>query len=299
MLISEFLLTLETVVPLAAVGYDRDAVGLQVGLPEGTKLTAALFAYEATREVIAEARKRKANLIVAFHPLIFPNVDAVTDATRTGSLIRELVKSDIALYIQHTAFDTQPEFGTSRLMAESLKLENIETLAPTSRARLSAEPHSNEGMGAIGKLPKAKNREDFLRLVAERFGTQVLRHNGASPERISRVAVLGGAGMDFYKQARLQHADAFITADVRYHDFHRADYDRMLLLDAGHAETERFVTRGMIRAARKSLEMNQNAREAVLSLESLLLLAHTEPNAVRYFGISEALPAMEASLAMR
>src|ERR1035437_4835655 len=115
MLISEFLLSLELVVPLAAVGYAHDAVGLQVGLPEGTELTAALFAYEATREVIAEARKRKANLIVAFHPLIFPNVDAITDATRTGSLIRELIKNDIALYIQHTAFDTQPEFGTSVL----------------------------------------------------------------------------------------------------------------------------------------------------------------------------------------
>ena len=289
MLISEFLLALETVVPLAAVGYERDAVGLQVGLPEGTKLTAALFAYEATREVIAEARKRKANLIVAFHPLIFPNVDAITDATRTGALIRELVKSDIALYIQHTAFDTQPEFGTSVLMAEALKLEDIETLAPIPRVRLFAESHGNEGMGAIGKLPKEKKREDFLRLVAETFGTPVLRHNGNGPANISRVAVVGGAGMDFYKHARLQHADAFITADVRYHDFHRADYDKILLLDAGHAETERFVTRGLIRAARKSLEMNQNAQDAVLSLDALLLLAHTEPNAVRYFGINRSL----------
>src|SRR5665213_4483719 len=122
MTISEFLLALESVVPLAAVGYTQDAVGLQVGLPEGTELTAALFAYEATHKVIAEARKRKANLIVAFHPLIFPNINAVTDETRTGALLRELVKNDIALYIQHTAFDTHPEFGTSILMAQALKL---------------------------------------------------------------------------------------------------------------------------------------------------------------------------------
>src|ERR1035437_4872992 len=120
MLISEFLHALETVVPLTAVGYARDAVGLQVGVAESTELTAALFAYEVTGEVIAEARKRKANLIVGFHPLIFPTIDAITDRTRTGALIRELIKHDIALYIQHTAFDTQPEFGTSRLMAEAL-----------------------------------------------------------------------------------------------------------------------------------------------------------------------------------
>ncbi len=73
------------------------------------------------------------------------------------------------------------------------------------------------------------------------------------------------------------------TADVRYHDFYRADHDHILLIDAGHAETERFVTQGMLRAARKALGMNQNARNTVASAEKLLLLAHTEPNAVRYF----------------
>lgn len=283
MLISEFLLALETVVPLKAVGYDRDAVGLQVGLPEGTELTAALFVYEVTPEAIAEAQKRNANLIVAFHPLIFPNVDAITDATRTGALLRELVKSDVALYIQHTAFDTQPEFGTSILMAKALKLEDIETLAPIQRVRLFAEPHGNEGMGAIGKLPKEEKREDFLRLVAETFGTPVLRHNSIGPSHIARVAMVGGAGMDFYKHALSQHADAFITADVRYHDFHRADHDTILLVDAGHAETERFVARGMMGAARTALAMNQNAKDAVKSLDKLLLLAHSEPNAVRYY----------------
>jgi dinuclear metal center YbgI/SA1388 family protein len=282
MSISEFLIALESVVPLTAVGYDRDAVGLQVGLPEGTELTAALFAYEATREVIAEARQRKANLIVAFHPLIFPNIDSVTDATRTGALIRELVKSDIALYIQHTAFDTQPEFGTSRLMAQALKLEDIQTLAPDFR-----QPIPHNGMGAIGTLSNALNREDFFSVVAKTFQTSVLRHNSKGPDRILNVAVLGGAGMQYYENARSQQADAFITADVRYHDFHRADHDKILLLDAGHAETERFVAQGMVKAARKALEMNQNGKDAVESLDTLLLQAHSEPNAVRYYGINE------------
>ena len=106
MLITEFLIALEKVVPLTAVGYDRDAVGLQIGLPNETELKRAIFAYETTTEVIVEAKKEGANCIVAFHPLIFPTVNAITDRTRTGSLIRELVKNDIALYIQHTAFDT-------------------------------------------------------------------------------------------------------------------------------------------------------------------------------------------------
>jgi putative NIF3 family GTP cyclohydrolase 1 type 2 len=86
--------------------------------------------------------------------------------------------------------------------------------------------------------------------------------------------------MDFYNTATAQGAEAFITADVRYHDFHRADHDRILLIDAGHAETERFVTRGMARASERALE--------VLNLwsglpDDTLLRSSTEPNAVQYY----------------
>ncbi len=294
MLISEFLTALETVVPLTAVGYARDAVGLQVGLKDETELTAALFAYEVTDQVIAEARKRKANLIVAFHPLIFPTIAAITDSTRTGHLIQQLIKSDIALYVQHTAFDTQPVFGTSILMAEAVGLENITTLTRVNEILQPKYNGLNFGMGAIGTWQKSKKRGDVLQLVTETFQSSCVRHNAVSPDKIKTVAMVGGAGMDFYDAARTLGADAFITADIRYHDFHRADHDKMLLIDAGHAETESFVTRGMVQAARKSLESseallkavnlyNSDTKKPLKRASELLLLAHSEPNAVRYF----------------
>lgn len=285
MLITEFLQALETEVPLSAAGYTRDAIGLQAGLPKFAELTAALFAYEVTSEVIAEAEERGANLIVAFHPLIFPSLDSVTDETRTGALIRNLIKRDIALYIQHTAFDTHPEFGTSRLMAEALGLENIQTLAPGQTRTI----HSNDatsGMGAMGKLPQDMERKGFLKLVATAFGSPMLRTNYRAPERISSVALLGGAGMEYYPHAASEKADAFVTADVRYHDFYRADHDNILLIDAGHAETERFVTQGMIRTAHRALDKpfaNPDDRKSVEGWDELLLLARSTPNAVNYF----------------
>ncbi len=287
MLITEFLESLETVVPLTAAGYARDAVGLQVGLPSGTNLTAALFAYEVTDKIITEARKRKANLIVAFHPLIFPNVDSITDRTRTGHYIHELIKNDIALYVQHTAFDTHPEFGTSRLMAEALELQDITTLTRINEIQQPRINGLSFGMGAIGSWSKAKKQGEVLRMVAETFKTSCVRHNLAAPEQLKRVAMLGGAGMEFYDAARSLGADAFITADVRYHDFHRADHDNIFLIDAGHAETERFVTRGMANAARKSLESSE-ALPKVVNLHSsdanrLILVADSEPNAVQYY----------------
>jgi dinuclear metal center YbgI/SA1388 family protein len=289
MLVSEFLNALETVVPLTAVGYARDAVGLQVGLPAGTELTAALFAYEVTDTVISEARKRGANLIVAFHPLIFPNIDAITDGTRTGHFIQQLIKNDIALYTQHTAFDTQPEFGTSILMAQALNLENITTLTRINEILQPKYNGLNFGMGAIGTWPKAKKRDDMLQTVAETFRSSCVIYNTIAPEKIKTVAMLGGAGMEYYEQARTLGAHAFITADIRYHDFHRADHDNILLIDAGHAETERFVTRGMVNAARKSLKLSEASINAVnlhgSDANKWILLATSEPNAVRYYSL--------------
>src|SRR5579883_410722 len=279
MLLTDFIRALEQIVPLSAVGYERDAVGLQVGLPERTELTAALFAYEVTEKVIAEAKTRGANLIVAFHPLIFPSIPAITDRTRTGLLLRELVKNDIALYIQHTAFDTHPEFGTSRLMAEALNLTDIRLLSPL-------KSDQRYGMGAIGRLSSPVPSQDLLSLISKTFKTPALRYNERTPKTIETVAVLGGAGMDFYSSAVLQKADAFITADIRYHDFHRADHDKILLIDVGHAETERFVTQGMVRAAKTAItapgaHIVVNLQTSIL--ERLLLLAQTEPNAVHYY----------------
>jgi putative NIF3 family GTP cyclohydrolase 1 type 2 len=54
-----------------------------------------------------------------------------------------------------------------------------------------------------------------------------------------KVALCGGAGGDLIKNAIACGADAFITGDLRYHDF--TEYaDRILLADAGHFETEKF-----------------------------------------------------------
>lgn len=392
MLITEFIRALEEIVPLGAIGYEKDAVGMQVALPHRTELTKALVAYEVTREVIEEAKSRGANLILGFHPLIFPSVRSISDSDRTGALIRELIKSDIALYIQHTAFDAHPKYGTSRLMAEVLGLENIRPLAALEKvmnkivvfvpvasakeiaeamsnagagrigeytdcsfsvegtakflkhgekgnqaigepgvlesvdevrlemiserwntgravqAMLSAHPYEepaydviplinhspNFGMGAVGEWPEARTLEEVLVQVRDAFGTKALRYNRVSKATFKRAAMLGGAGMGFYSAAQ-SAADLFITADVRYHDFYRAEHSNILLIDAGHAETERFVPRGMARAALDAIGKMRSMAHKGASMErsgvnlsdesgeELVLLAQTEPNAVRYF----------------
>jgi putative NIF3 family GTP cyclohydrolase 1 type 2 len=55
------------------------------------------------------------------------------------------------------------------------------------------------------------------------------------------VALCGGAGSFLIRSALEHKADVFITADIKYHDFFIPE-NKILLVDAGHYETEQFTT---------------------------------------------------------
>jgi len=57
---------------------------------------------------------------------------------------------------------------------------------------------------------------------------------------IQKVAICGGSGRFLLKNAIQAGADAFITADFKYHDYFEVD-NRLLLLDIGHYESEQFT----------------------------------------------------------
>lgn len=98
------------------------------------------------------------------------------------------------------------------------------------------------GSGAIGTLPQVMSVADFATLVKERLHCPALRCSRTSEGRtIRRVAVCGGSGAFLVSKAMRSGADAFVSADIKYHDFVDAE-PRMLLIDAGHFETEYCIT---------------------------------------------------------
>jgi dinuclear metal center protein, YbgI family len=99
---------------------------------------------------------------------------------------------------------------------------------------------SRVGLGCIGMLDEALDEKGFLARVAESLGTPWLRYSNPTGRLVRRVAVCGGSGADMIGQAMAQGADAYVTADVKYHDFQQP-VGRMLLVDAGHRESELMV----------------------------------------------------------
>ncbi|HMR92195.1 MAG TPA: Nif3-like dinuclear metal center hexameric protein [Chitinophagaceae bacterium] len=103
-----------------------------------------------------------------------------------------------------------------------------------------ANPHPETGAGLVGELELPLPEEDFLALLESRFEAKGIRHTRTVGRPISRVAVCGGAGSFLIFSALRSNADAYVTADVKYHEFFNAD-GKMLLADIGHFESEQWT----------------------------------------------------------
>lgn len=100
--------------------------------------------------------------------------------------------------------------------------------------------HQNIGLGMIGELGTPMSGPDFLRFAKDKMQCGGVRHSAFTGKDIKKVAVLGGSGSFAIQNAIHSGADAYLTADLKYHDFYQAD-GKLLLADIGHYESERYT----------------------------------------------------------
>lgn len=101
--------------------------------------------------------------------------------------------------------------------------------------------HPGIGAGLIGEFPEAMEESAFLSFIQKVFAVPVVRHTALRGLPVKRVAICGGAGSFLISKALASGADAFITADLKYHEFFDAN-GRLLLCDVGHYESEQYTT---------------------------------------------------------
>lgn len=106
-------------------------------------------------------------------------------------------------------------------------------------------PCQTQGYGVVGQLPEPMTQDDFLRLVKERLECQRVRFAGESAT-VRTVAICTGSGSEFVPDAAAAHADAYVTADVKYHQMADAG-ERLLIVDVGHFESEK-ITKSIFRS---------------------------------------------------
>lgn len=101
--------------------------------------------------------------------------------------------------------------------------------------------YQSVGTGLLGELPEEMDEIGFLHMVKTSFELSVIRHTPFLGKRLKKVAICGGAGSSFIKNAIHSGADIYLTADIKYHEFFDAN-NRLVIADIGHWESEQFTT---------------------------------------------------------
>ena len=106
---------------------------------------------------------------------------------------------------------------------------------------LSGVENQNQevGAGAIGELENPVSQNEFLQLLKLNLGLELVRFTSFDKE-IKKVAVCGGVGSFLLKHAIASGADAFVTADFKYHEFFDAE-NKIMIADVGHYESENYT----------------------------------------------------------
>ncbi|HYQ57180.1 MAG TPA: Nif3-like dinuclear metal center hexameric protein, partial [Draconibacterium sp.] len=105
-----------------------DNAGLILG-DKNTEVSAALVTLDVTEEVVDEAIKRKAGLIIAHHPIVFSGLKKITGKNYIERTLIKAIKNDVAIYAAHTNLDSVPR-GVNGKICEKLGLENCKILQP-------------------------------------------------------------------------------------------------------------------------------------------------------------------------
>jgi len=132
----------------------------------------------------------------------------------------------------------------SRLLTTLFKSHPYEEVAFEVDTLENKDQH--RGIGMVGELETALGITEALSFVKSVFKTKTIRHSELNDRPIKRIAVLGGSGAFAIDNAKAAKADLFITADLKYHDFYKAE-NQIILADIGHYESEQY-TKDLIHA---------------------------------------------------
>lgn len=155
--------------------------------------------------------------------------------------------------------NTKPYLGQAGQLTEANEFR-LETVCPAKKlatvlaAMQQSHPYeevaydvyelANElpgvGLGRIGRPRSPVTIHEFITQAARRLDIDNTRvSSGDLSKPVTLAAVCGGAGGSLYPTAKAAGADVYITGDVRHHEIVDAAAVDIILVDAGHFETER------------------------------------------------------------
>jgi dinuclear metal center YbgI/SA1388 family protein len=214
--------------PQAALPWDNQGFLVGEELKEVKRLLVAL---DCTDDVVDEAAIINADAILTHHPIIMSPVKDITSRTNLGRRLIKLIRAGISVYCAHTSLD-MASCGTNDWLASYFDLVGLKPLMPLD----SEEP----GLGRAGLLPEPIKLKDLAALASKRLDADAVRFVG-NPEAIVRKMGLcagGASGSRYFREAKRQGCDVYMTGDIKYHEAQGALEIGLNLIDATHYASE-------------------------------------------------------------
>lgn len=196
-----------------------DNSGWQVNL-ENQSVNKIMVALTANEDVVNQAVSTGCDFILTHHPVFFDPIKTIED-----KFIIDAIKNNIQIYSSHTNLDIA-RGGTSDTLAKMAGFNKVEIYNDFVKYQ---------------SLNKGMSLEDFISKLKTDLGLETLNLiNNQNVQAVKTIAFCAGAGGSFISQVKNSKIDLYITGDVKYHE--AIDAGKLVVLDIGHFESEKYVT---------------------------------------------------------
>lgn len=252
MLIKDIFKRFDEIIPIENAA-DWDNSGEQIQFSREV-VNRVLTTLEVTNDVIDEAISRKCNLILSHHPLIFSNINTISDEHPKQKMIMKLISNKISVFSAHTNYDIAVG-GTSDYLAKQLALDDIGVIPET------------DGFAMQGMLKAEMKLEEFIKLACEVTNTPIkeVRFTGYLGNNICKVGLCAGSGSEFLLNAFNAGCDVFVTGDVKYHTAQDSLELGIPVVDMGHFHTEKYFAEQAAKIYGNKINSIENSIEFIPS----------------------------------
>lgn len=190
-----------------------------------------IVALDATCDVIKEAKKLNAQLIITHHPVIFHPLKALCENEPAVLAL----KNGIAIISAHTNYDIS-EYGADASLSKALS-DKAGFCAESILDITRCEPIVH-GFGRIGSVNRNFSCEEFALILKDIFACDSLCYVESS-NMIRKIAFCSGAGGEYLEKVISLGCDAFITSDVKHSAFITASNANIALFTPTHYQMEK------------------------------------------------------------
>lgn len=226
MLIKEFIEKFEERFP-KSLQESWDNSGLQIG-NVNEELKGILTCVDLTEEVIEEASKVGANLIICHHPILFRSTNSIDFDYFISRKIIKAIKKDLVVYASHTAIDVNKN-GLNTFVFKEMGFRPFAKLVPLE---------DGHGYGDITDTPSRKVSH-FADQIKERLNIDHVVFYGDEDAEVSKIALVTGAGDSFINECVDLGIELYITSDFKHHEAMDALEQGVMVMDIGHYESEK------------------------------------------------------------